>query len=107
MKLPILRAGFTQPEFIALVQSNNVPVCNLFAFTLASGGAQDFFTDLDLPITFEGTTYRANGLRISPPKFKIGVGVQVDEQEYQDRRAPNRHAGRRKLHGSSARRGSR
>ncbi len=52
----------------------------LYTFYLVNG-KRDYFTSLDVPITFAGNVYKANSIRISGLKFKLSVGVDVDEQD--------------------------
>lgn len=55
-------------------------VAELYTITLVDGTA-DYFTNLDIPITNDGHVFKANSLRIDGLKFKITVGLEVDEQE--------------------------
>ncbi len=52
----------------------------LYTFYLANG-SRDHFTSLDIPITYGGNVYKANSIRISGLKFKLSVGIDVDEQD--------------------------
>lgn len=67
-------------QLIALLQSGRFLFADLYQFTLNSG-ATDYFSSLDVPVTYGGNTYKADSLRIDGLKFKIAVGLQVDEQE--------------------------
>jgi len=66
-------------ELLALLQTNNFLIGDLFAFRLRDG-AEDYFSALDVPVTYRGNVYRADGLRIEGLRFKLAVGLQVDEQ---------------------------
>lgn len=68
------------PAVQSLLTTNNFLFADIFGFTLLSG-ATDYFTSLDIPVNVKGNTYRANGLRIEGLKLKLGVGLQVDEQQ--------------------------
>lgn len=44
-------------------------------------GNHDYFTDLDFDISDGVNTYKSNSLRFEGLRFKIAVGLEVDEQE--------------------------
>jgi len=66
-------------QLIALLGTSNFLWGDLYQFTL-NNGAKDYFSALDVPVTWSGNTYRANGLRIEGLKYKLATGLQVDEQ---------------------------
>lgn len=68
-------------SLISLITSaNQYLIAELFTFAFIDG-TFDYYTSLDIPITYGGQTYKANGLRIEGLKFKLSVGFQVDEQD--------------------------
>lgn len=80
MKQVQLAAGVTQDQFDALLSTANFMIGDLFRFDLVTG-LSDFFTALDIPVTWGGNVYKANSLRIWGLKFKQAIGLDVDEQE--------------------------
>lgn len=66
------------PSFI--LNNRRMLKAELYTFAL-NDGSFDYFTDCDIPITYNGNTFKANSLRIEGLKFKIGIGTQVDEQD--------------------------
>lgn len=52
---------------------------DLFSFTLADGTVLNF-TDKDLSLTIDGTLYRADQVWFDGMRYKIAVGLDVDEQ---------------------------
>jgi uncharacterized phage protein (TIGR02218 family) len=52
----------------------------LYTITLKDG-TSDYFTDLDVDITFNGNTYKSGSLRISGLHMKLAVGLSIDEQD--------------------------
>ena len=79
MKPQLDGSPITTPQ-LALLRSGRFLMGELYTFFLADG-TQDYFTSLDLPITYGGHTFKANSLRIDGLKFKLSVGVDVDEQD--------------------------
>jgi uncharacterized phage protein (TIGR02218 family) len=77
---PQLSGSAITPAQIALLQGGRFMMGELYTFYLANG-VVDYFTSLDVPITFNGNTFKANSIRISGLKFKLSVGVDVDEQD--------------------------
>lgn len=67
-------------ELIALLQTNNFLMTELYQFTSLSG-VEDYFTALDMPILYNGNIYKANALRVEGLKYKVAVGLTVDEQD--------------------------
>jgi len=68
-------------SYINMIQAQQQSlIAYLYTFTL-SDGTNEYFTDLDMNITFGGNTYTSGSLRISGLKMKLAVGLQVDEQE--------------------------
>ena len=53
---------------------------HLYTFT-SSAGAVDYFTDMDTDVSYGGVTYKSGSLRIQGLRMKLGVGINVDEQE--------------------------
>ena len=51
-----------------------------FTFTLA-GGAVLTWTNVDLPVTYNGATFSANGPLVQGLKYKANVGLEVDKQQ--------------------------
>lgn len=49
-------------------------------YTFANGDVVDYFTDMDTDISLGGITYKSSSLRIEGLKFKLEVGIAVDEQ---------------------------
>lgn len=80
MKLPVLAPGYSLDDFNALIRRPYFMFCELFTFTLL-GGAVDHFTSLDMPVVFDSVLYKSTSLRIQGLKFKLAVGVEVDEQD--------------------------
>jgi uncharacterized phage protein (TIGR02218 family) len=52
---------------------------DLFGFTLADGTVLTY-TDKDIPLTVDGVLYRADQVRIDGMRYKVAVGLDVDEQ---------------------------
>ena len=68
------------PALIAYLADNDQHLyADLFSFTLADGTVLNF-TDKDLSLTVDGTLYRADGVRFDGMRYKIAVGLDVDEQ---------------------------
>ena len=51
-----------------------------FTFTLASGAALAW-TNVDLPVTYNGVTFSATGPLVQGLKYKSSVGLEVDKQQ--------------------------
>ncbi len=51
-----------------------------FTFTLATGTALTW-TNVDLPVTYNGTTFSATGPLVQGLKYKASVGLEVDKQQ--------------------------
>jgi len=51
-----------------------------FTFTLATGTALAW-TNVDLPVTYNGTTFSATGPLVQGLKYKASVGLEVDKQQ--------------------------
>jgi uncharacterized phage protein (TIGR02218 family) len=66
-------------QLIALLQTSNFLIGDLYKFTLNSG-ATDYFTSIDVPVSHGGHIYKSNGLRIEGLTYKIAIGLEVDEQ---------------------------
>lgn len=58
----------------------NFQRANLFTITLASGSVLTY-TDLDVPVLWNGYTYAANSLRITGLKYRCAMGLAVDTQQ--------------------------
>jgi uncharacterized phage protein (TIGR02218 family) len=75
----------TQPikvtsAYIAWVlATNNGVMGHLYKFTSATG-ENDYFTDLDFNVSYDGFTWKANSLRFEGMARKLSVGLDVDEQ---------------------------
>lgn len=59
--------------------TNRAIMGHLYLF-VSSTGVLDYFTDLDLPITYGGNFYKSHSLRFEGLQRKLSVGVAVDEQ---------------------------
>jgi uncharacterized phage protein (TIGR02218 family) len=70
-----------------LLQTNRGIMGHLYQFTSAAG-AQDYFTDLDIDITYGGNVWKSGALRIEGLQRKLAVGVAVDEQSVKIWAAP-------------------
>lgn len=70
-------------QFIEFIQSaDRAIVGHLYKFQSATG-INDYFTDLDTDINYEGQIWKSGSLRIEGLRRKLAVGLQVDEQETQ------------------------
>jgi hypothetical protein len=68
-------------EFIAWVASaHQILVGELYTLQLVNG-VQLSYTNLDFDVLYEGTTFSARSIRFDGMKFKLQVGIAVDEQE--------------------------
>jgi uncharacterized phage protein (TIGR02218 family) len=68
------------PSLIAyLAQNDQHLYADLFSFVLADGTVLSF-TDKDIPLTVDGTLYRADQVRFDGMRYKVAVGLDVDEQ---------------------------
>lgn len=54
---------------------------HLYQFTTASG-SNDYFTDLDIDVTWNGHTWKSDSLRFDGLRRKTNVGLEVDEQSF-------------------------
>jgi uncharacterized phage protein (TIGR02218 family) len=70
----------TDATLLALLQTDDFLMAELYEFQFL-GGTTNFFTALDVPITYGGNIYLANSIRIDGLKYKIAVGLEVDEQD--------------------------
>lgn len=69
------------PAFVNFILSNQrMLIAELYTFTLLDG-SNIYFTSLDMDLNVDGNTYVANSLRIEGLKYKVAVGLQVDEQD--------------------------
>lgn len=67
-------------EYITLLQQHhNFLIGELYTVRLVDG-TEDYFTNLDVPVTYGGHTFKANSLRFEGLKSVIQVGLKVDEQ---------------------------
>lgn len=60
---------------------------HLYQFTSATG-VNDYFTDLDIDITYTGNLYKSGSLRFEGLQRKLSVGLAVDEQSLKIWAAP-------------------
>lgn len=68
------------PGFLPFIQSaTQILVGELYSFVLVDGSQMNF-TNLDFDFTYGGITFTANSIRLDGMKFKLQVGIQVDEQ---------------------------
>lgn len=68
------------PTLIAYLADNDQHLyADLFSFTLADGTVLAY-TDKDLPLTVGGTLYRADQVRFDGMRYKLAIGLDVDEQ---------------------------
>lgn len=84
----VLLTGMALANFLALLQTSNFLIGDFYQFTLNSG-AQDWFSGLDVPVTYASNVYKATSLRIEGLKLKLAVGLQVDEQTIKIGALPN------------------
>ncbi len=77
---PQLNGSPITSDQLALLRAGRFLMGELYTFYLADG-TQDHFTSLDFAINYNGVIYKANSILISGLKFKLSVGVDVDEQE--------------------------
>lgn len=69
------------PEMIQLINTQaQFNIAELYQFNFRDGSFA-YFTNLDLPINYGGRLWLANQIRIEGLKFKIAIGLDVDEQE--------------------------
>jgi uncharacterized phage protein (TIGR02218 family) len=54
-------------------------MAHLYTLTSAQG-AQDYFTDFDIDIPYQGNLFKSGGLRFEGLRRKVGVGLSIDEQ---------------------------
>lgn len=55
-------------------------IADLFTIRLIDG-TEFYYTNLDIPITYNGNVFVADSLRIDGLKLKLDIGLEVDEQE--------------------------
>lgn len=70
-----------------ILASNRGIMAHLYQF-IAVDGANDYFTDFDLDIVYNGITWKSNALRFEGMHRKVGVGLNVDEQSLKIWAAP-------------------
>ncbi len=74
-----MRKGITD-DYIKFVQSSSrALVGHLYQFTTIAGN-NDYITDLDVDVTWNGQLWRAGLIRIEGLRRKTSVGLEVDEQ---------------------------
>jgi uncharacterized phage protein (TIGR02218 family) len=71
-----------------LLATNRGIMGHLYQFT-SSTGENDYFTDLDLDITYNNILWKSSSLRFEGMHRKIGVGLDVDEQNLKIWAKPN------------------
>lgn len=74
------RFGITQNYLDFISKNTRAIIGHLYTFTSVSG-TLDYFTDLDVDITYGGNLYKSSSLRIDGMRRKTSVGLEVDEQE--------------------------
>ena len=57
-----------------------IAIAECFTFTLATGVALTW-TNVDLPVTYNGITFSATGPLVQGLKYKGSVGLEVDKQQ--------------------------
>ena len=62
-----------------LLATNRGIMGHLYQFTSATG-VNDYFTDLDFNVNYDGVVWKANSLRFEGMARKLQVGLDVDEQ---------------------------
>ena len=62
-----------------VLATNRGIMAHLYQFVSATG-IEDFFTDLDTDIVYDGVTWKSNSLRFEGLQRKLGIGLNVDEQ---------------------------
>jgi uncharacterized phage protein (TIGR02218 family) len=62
-----------------VLETNRGIMGHLYQFTSATG-ANDYFTDLDIDVSYGGNTYKSGSLRFEGLRRKVGIGTNVDEQ---------------------------
>lgn len=60
-------------------EARQILVGELYSFALVDSSQMNY-TNLDFDFTYGGITYTANSIRFDGMKFKLQVGIQVDEQ---------------------------
>ena len=67
-------------QFIEFIQSSNRAIIGHLYKFVSANGALDFFTDLDIDISYDNALWKSGSLRFDGLKRKLSVGLQVDEQ---------------------------
>lgn len=62
-----------------LLQTNRAIMGHLYQFTSATG-VNDYFTDLDIDVSYGNQTWKSGSLRFEGLQRKVGIGTSVDEQ---------------------------
>jgi uncharacterized phage protein (TIGR02218 family) len=62
-----------------ILQTNRAIVGHLYWFT-SSTGINDYFTDLDVNVSWNNQTWKSQSLRFEGLQRKVGIGLSVDEQ---------------------------
>lgn len=62
-----------------LIGSHQLLVGELYTFQLQDGSQMNY-TNLDFDLVYNGVVFTANSIRFDGMKFKLQVGIQVDEQ---------------------------
>jgi uncharacterized phage protein (TIGR02218 family) len=62
-----------------ILQTNRGIMGHLYQFT-SQAGENDYFTDLDIDISYGGFTWKSNSLRFEGLQRKVSIGVNVDQQ---------------------------
>jgi uncharacterized phage protein (TIGR02218 family) len=73
------RAGISPTYINFLFSSSRAIVGHLYQFT-SLAGANDYFTDLDFDIHYNGVVWKSSALRIDGLRRKTATGLEVDEQ---------------------------
>ena len=75
------------PALIAYLADNDQHLyADLFSFTLADGTVLSY-TDKDISLIVSGVLYRADQVRFDGMRYKVSVGLDVDEQTITDRKS--------------------
>src|ERR1700685_2633105 len=82
---PNLKVSYAYIQW--LLETNRGIMFHLYQFTSAAG-ANDYFTDADLDINWNGQTWKSGSLRFEGLQRKISVGLAVDEQNLKIWAAP-------------------
>jgi uncharacterized phage protein (TIGR02218 family) len=62
-----------------LLATNRAIMGHLYQFTSAQG-VQDYFTDLDVDVSYDNAYWKSTSLRFEGLQRKVGIGLNVDEQ---------------------------